>query len=316
MGHIVMKKIAAISGMALALVISANAAQAADYDAEQAIRDLVVSGEIDQWTGYTFLTNANGDTNPENDDYISSGVSGRLSLPLGDMLSVQMDGDLEYTSNSFDDDGSDDTFQHSFQFGTHFSARDPSRGLIGIFGAAGLGTGDDSDNDSKKFFVAVGGEAQSYFGDKTLYLQGGFIDSRDDGGSENDALNNAFFVRGVARWFLTPDSRLQAEVSYVDGDRDNDDGDDNEGETIIEWGGRYDWVLPGLPLIGDTPIYVGYRGAYFENGDDLAEYTEHTVMVGTVYHFGGSSRQEFDRTGATLNLPNFGRWVWSGEALD
>jgi len=311
-----MKNIITSSVVAISLAVSAGAAKAADFDAEQAIQGLVVSGELDKWTGYTFLTNANGDTDPENDDYISSGISGRLSLPLGDMLSVQMDGDLEYTTNSFDDENSDDTFKHSFQFGAHFSARDPSRGLIGIFGAAGFGTGDDSSDDGNKSFFAVGGEAQAYFGDKTLYVQGGFIDSTDDEGAENDALNNAFFVRGVARWFLTPDSRLQAEVSYVDGDRDNRDGDPNEGETIIEWGGRYDWVLPGLPLIGDTPVYVGYRGAYFENGADLAEYTEHTVMVGTVYHFGGSNRQEFDRTGATLNLPNFGRWVWSGEALD
>lgn len=311
-----MKKIVTILGTTLAFAISVNTALAADFDAEQAIQSLVVSGEIDKWTGYTFLTNANGDTDPENDDYISSGVSGRLSLPLGGMWSVQMDGDLEYTSNSFDDNGSSDTFQHSFQFGTHFSARDPSRGLLGVFGAAGLGTGEDSDSDSKKSFFAVGGEVQGYFGDKTLYLQGGYIDSADVTGAENDALNNAFFVRGVARWFLTPDSRLQAEVSYVDGDRDNRSGDANEGETIVEWGGRYDWVLPGLPLIGDTPVYVGYRGAYFENGDDLAEYTEHTVMVGTVYHFGGPTKHEFDRTGATLNLPNFGRWVWSGEALD
>lgn len=307
-----MKNIITSSVVAISLAVTAGAVKAADFDADQAIQGLVVSGELDKWTGYTFLTNANGDTNPENDDYISSGISGRLSLPLDDMLSVQMDGDLEYTTNSFDDDGSDDTFKHSFQFGTHFSARDPSRGLIGIFGAAGLGTGDDDSDDGKKTFIAVGGEVQGYFGNKTLYLQGGYIDSADLDGDENDALHDAFFVRGVARWFLTPDSRLQAEVSYVDGDRD----DDSEGETIIEWGGRYDWVLPGLPLIGDTPVYVGYRGAYFENGADLAEYTEHTVMVGTVYHFGGSNRQEFDRTGATLNLPNFGRWVWSGEALD
>ena len=71
-----------------------------------------MSGEIDKWTGYTFLTSTEGGTNPENDDYLSSGVSGKLSLPLDDMLSVQMDGDLEYTTNSFDDDNSDDTFKH------------------------------------------------------------------------------------------------------------------------------------------------------------------------------------------------------------
>lgn len=313
-----MKTVFTSSIVAIALIASVGAAKAADFDAEQAIQGLVVSGEVDKWTGYTFLTNASGDTDPEDDDYFSSGVSGRLSLPLDDMLSVQMDGDLEYTGNSFDEDGSDDTFKHSFQFGVHFSARDPSRGLIGIFGAAGLGTGEDSSSDHKKFVRAIGGEVQGYFGDKTLYLQGGYIDSADDTGSENDALHDAFFVRGVGRWFLTPDSRLQGEVSYVSGNQDGSE-DGIKDMEIIEWSARYDWLQP-LPVIGDTSIYVGYRGAHFENDDpagtDEGAYTEHTVMVGTVYHFGGPTRQEFDRTGATLNLPNFGRWVWSGEAVD
>ena len=31
---------------------------------------------------------------------------------------------------------------------------------------------------------------------------------------------------------------------------------------------------------------------------------------------GGQTLQEFDRVGATLDLPNFGRWVAGGEQID
>jgi hypothetical protein len=31
--------------------------------------------------------------------------------------------------------------------------------------------------------------------------------------------------------------------------------------------------------------------------------------------FGGPTMQDFDRTGATLDLPNFGRWSSSGQII-
>ena len=74
-------------------------------------------------------------------------------------------------------------------------------------------------------------------------------------------------------------------------------------------------------MIGDTPVFVGYRGARFDTegagpNDDDGQFTEHTIMVGTSYSFGGDSMREFDRVGATLDLPSFGRWIAAGAILD
>lgn len=310
-----MKKLAATSVMALALAISANSATAADYEAQ--VQQLVVSGIVESWIGGGFIGSENGndDPDPDHDSYFTSGQAGRLSLPLGDMLSLQMDANNEITSNAFIDD-SDDDFSHSFDFGLHVSARDPSRGLFGVFAAFGQGKGDDS--NGRHNFWAVGGEAQYYADNTTFYLQGGYLDSKPVDSTSEDGLHNAFFVRGVARWFMTPDSRLQGEVSYANGDQDSDDPFNMD---IVQWGVRYDTVLAGLPLIGDSAVFVGYRGGFYDIGVDPAQnetgrFTDHTVMAGFSYHFGGQTLQEFDRVGATLDLPNLGRWVAAGEQLD
>ncbi len=323
-----MKKFAAASATAIALAISANSATAADY--EQQVQQLVVSGKIEKWVGYSFLSgidNGDGETfDPDNEDYFTSGQSGRLSLPLGDMLSLQMDADNEITESGLKNDNDDDDFAHAFGFGAHLSARDPSRGLIGVFGAFGQGKGDT--NEGRHNFWAAGGEAQLYADNLTFYLQGGYLDSEqddpDDGDEERiDGFHDAFFVRGVARWFMTPDSRLQGEVAYANGEQDDDDGtgiDEPFDMDVIQWGVRYDTVISDLPLVGDSAVFIGYRGTHFDTGccgpEDSARFTEHTIMAGFSYHFGGQSLLEFDRVGATLDLPNFGRWVAAGEQLD
>lgn len=303
--------------MAVALAISANSATAADYEAQ--VQQLVVSGVVESWVGGSFLSNIeNGDDNlePDHDSYLTSGQAGRLSLPLGDMLSLQMDTNNEITSNAFG--SADDDFAYAFDFGLHLSARDPSRGLFGVFGAFGGARGDQSDDATgRQNFWAVGGEAQYYADNTTFYIQGGYLDSNpDESDADQDGLHDAFFVRGVARWFMTPDSRLQGEVSYADGSQDADVKD----MEVIQWGVRYDTVISGLPLIGDSAVFVGYRGTHFDNGccseDDTAKFTEHTIMAGFSYHFGGQTLLDFDRVGATLDMPTFGRWVAAGDQID
>lgn len=321
-----MKKLATTSAMALALAISANSATAADYEAQ--VQQLVVSGVVESWIGGSFLSGIdNGDNEtfePDHDSYFTSGQSGRLSLPLGDMMSIQMDANNETTSSAFEEN-TDDDFSHSLDFGLHVSARDPSRGLFGVFAAFGQGKGDNE--EGRHNYWAVGGEAQYYADNVTFYLQGGYLDSKgvdvnpNDGGK--DGLHDAVFVRGVARWFMTPDSRLQGEVAYATGTQDDANGappDSPFDMDVIQWGVRYDTVLSGLPLIGDSAVFVGYRGTHFDTGccgpDDTARGTEHTVMAGFSYHFGGQTLLDLDRVGATLDLPTFGRWVAAGEQID
>ncbi|WP_108882455.1 hypothetical protein [Anderseniella sp. Alg231-50] len=324
-----MKAVVASSVVALALAVSANAAKAADYETDRAIQDLVVSGVVESWTGVTFISNPEGNVEPDQDEFLASGLSGRLSLPLGENLSIQSDVDFEYGSTAFSGEFSSDTFEYALQFGAHLSWRDPSRGLFGAFGGFGAGRGDDNTdggqedpNTQNTQFWFVGGEGQYYTEDLTFYLQAGFMDSEDDEfpGDGNDAFRDAAFVRGVGRWFISPNTRLQLEAAFADGKTDNENSNDAQ---IIEWGVRFDTVLEGLPVIGDTAVFVGYRGNHYrrdlqadDDEEEDTKYTDHTIMVGTSYHFGGTTRKEFERTGAGLDLPNFGRWSAAGENID
>lgn len=245
------------------------------------------------------------------------------------MLAIQTDFYNEITEIAFTSN-SDDDFSHSFDFGVHLSGRDPSRGLFGVFGAFGQGKGDNE--DGRHNYWAVGGEAQLYTDMATFYVQAGYLDSdprqplNDEGEpSQKDGLNDAFFVRGVARWFMTPNSRLQGEVAYASGKQDTRVADQDSENTpydmdVIQWGVRYDTVVEGLPIIGDTALFVGYRGTHFDticcNENDTGRFTEHTIMAGYTYHFGGMTLLDFDRVGATLDLPTFGRWVAGGQQID
>ena len=72
-------------------------------------------------------------------------------------------------------------------------------------------------------------------------------------------------------------------------------------------------MVPGLK----TTMHLARNGGGGnEGGADFAEVWHHTIMVGTSWSFGGDNMKQFDRVGATLDLPNFGRWVASGENLD
>jgi len=325
----------AIGCMAMACVAMTGTANAADMDYETAM-ELAVSGVVESWNGYSIVSgyspaNGNAANVLSRDSYFVSGTSGRLSLPLGTNLSIQSDVDLEITGNAYEDE-TGNTFIYSYQMGSHISFRDPGMGLIGAFGGWGGGSTDgngaNNENSDHMNFRFIGGEAQGYLEDVTLYVQAGYFDAeRTTGGSPEDLFRNATFVRGVGRWFMSETSRLELEFSYADGDADTEP----DSHTVLEWGVRYDTVLAGLPIIGDTPVFVKYRGARFENDDapgngggggggeggaDSEDYLDHTIMVGTSWSFGGDNMKQFDRVGATLNLPNFGRWVASGENLD
>ena len=300
-----MKKLIAAFSVAGLTALGTQSASAADFEAEQAIQNLVVSGVVESWAGYTFYSSVDVDSE-DPDDGFASGRSGRLSLPLGPNLSIQMDVDNETNTDWLvDTDAGENTgvFQYSVQMLAHLSLRDPNTGLIGAFGGAGALASDGNTYDMNFF----GGEAQLYLDDLTFYVQGGVLDSE---GSDGDSTKDAAFGRGVIRWFTSADTRLQGEISYVDGTFDGDDD-----ANIVEWAVRYDTVL-ALPVLGDTNLFAGYRGAKFENEDENDSYLDHTVMVGFRMAFGGNSLKEFDRIGATLDAPNFGRWVGAGNIAD
>ena len=270
----------------------------------------MVSGVVESWSGYSFYTNKDFDGDEDDlEDSFFTGKSGRLSLPLGGGWSVQMDVDTEFNTTHLFKNSDDDTtnMEYAFQGLAHFSARDPGMGLIGVFGGAGEGSGDGDDYP----FYVIGGEAQLYLQDFTFYVQGGYFDVTSSSTHDDDGMADAVFGRGVVRWFLDENTRLQGEVSYADGTVDGDD-DGN----VVEWGVRYDTTLAGLPIIGDTNVFLGYRGAQFTNDEEDDSFVDHTIMAGFRYAFGGNSLKDIDRVGATLDAPMIGRWVGAGNIID
>ncbi len=315
-----MKKLLGILAASGITAMGAHGAAAADLDRTLG---LIVSGSYESWYGVdivgSFNPSTEGSSEPEDDAYLMSGGEARLSLPAGETLSIQQD--LKYELNTAHLEHGDvsefDWYGFQWQATTHVSfMRNPDTGLFGVFGGFGGGKADSAKNG----VYFVGGEFQFYSGDWTFQGQGGYFDTRRLDG-DNEFFREAFFGRGVARWYMTPDSSLQFEASYADGINDDGNPDDF---MLVEWGARYETLIEGLPLVGDTSVFLRYRGHYAEsdqpgpNGDDNdpENFTSHTIMVGANWHFGGGSRMEHDRIGVALDSPDIVRWSQAGEVLD
>jgi len=277
----------------LAFVAMATSAQAADMDRELG---LIVSGVVDQWSGVQVVNNAGSGADGT---LFASGTAGYLSIPLGDNLSIQNDIKIEYNENAFDDDPAILGPRYSYQGAGHLSYRYPSRFLLGVFGGMGTSKHNDFMSPWSRDYRFVGGEAQSYLSDLTLYGQVGYVDT--DSSFEGNP-DNAIFGRGVLRWFLAEDTRVQFEGLYMN--VDNRAGSTIPDYDVLSWGARYDTSL-AMPLIGNTPLYIAYRGTNKSDCNDGADQTDHTFMIGTSYSFSGS-RIDVDRTGATLDTADFG----------
>jgi hypothetical protein len=280
-----------ILAAAAALLASTTVAGAADMDYDRQL-GLIVSGVVDKWAGVQFIDEDGGPS----DAFFANGGEGLLSLPLGSNLSIQSDIKYEYNETALDAPNFADPWgpRYSFQGAAHLSWRDPSKGLFGVFGGAGA----SAFNPGGRYdFSFLGGEAQFYLDNITLYAQGGYVDF--DLRSGFGTLEDGIFARGVLRWFTMTDSRLQLEATYAD--IDNTFGGSSE---VISGEARFDFNID-LPIAGSTPLFVAWRGTHRDNcafGDDV---TDHTVMIGTSYSFSGG-RLTVDRQGATLDTPDLG----------
>jgi hypothetical protein len=115
---------------------------------------------------------------------------------------------------------------------------------------------------------------QVYLNEITLYGQGGWVTAD----KAFDTVDDGLFARGVARWFPTADSRLQIEATYVTYDYvfSNLDGD----AEILSGKVRYDFTLAGMPVVGDVPVYLAYRGTHRDNcyfGSDITDHTKWSI---------------------------------------
>ncbi len=286
-----------LAAIAASMAFSAPA-NAADLDRELG---LIVSGVVDQWAGVQFIDSLSPETN--DDTVFAQGGEGLLSMPLGENFSVQGDVKYEYNSYAIESPGFNDVVgpRYSFQGTAHMSWRDPNSFLFGAFGGAG---GADTSFVGRYDISYIGGEAQVYLDNITLYGQGGFIDF-DPRTFVGDALDDGLFARGVLRWFMADGSRLQLEGTYINVDYQSVFRPFGATEMeAFSVSARYDFNLD-LPVAGSTPLYVRYRGTFRDNCyAGRNDVDDHTIMIGTSYSFSGD-RITVDRRGATLDTPDF-----------
>jgi hypothetical protein len=227
----------------------------------------------------------------------ANGGEGRLSFPVGETLSIQNDFKYEYNQNAIESPFANDVRgpRYSYQFAAHVSHRDPSTFLVGGFVAiGGVNTGLGFGAFTQDHLLA-GGEFQFYLNNFTLYGQGGFVETNNT----FSGLDDGFFARGVLRYFPTADSRLQVEGTYINMDYVTPGFGDVDAFIVKA---RYDMTLD-LPLMGSTPLWVGYRGTFRDNCAFGADLDDHTFMIGTSYSFSGDMLT-VDRQGATLDTPD------------
>lgn len=219
---------------------------------------------------------------------------GVVSVPLGEALSLQLDGANEMYARHNDDE---DDAVGAGVYGAHLSMRDPGLGLIGILGGVGLGSSLEESEEGLGWFV--GAEGQVYFDNLTLYAQAGYADFPiDDASPLAEGFSEAWFAGGEARYFMTDDMMLNAEASYgaTDGYVDGDDPGD-----------AWNWGVGGVMRVADSmPIYAtaDYRGGRYyadDGGEELV--LEHAFLAGVSFMFGATSLLENDRRGATLSSP-------------
>ena len=233
----------------------------------------------------------NGGTNGSGQTTEFSSTSA-YNIPIWKSVSLQIDSVSEFLEGT---NGAFDPKQTS-ALGAHLSYRVPSKGLIGIFGGYSWTR---LENHQDYEMGLLGAEAQLYLGNWTFYAQGGVgNNTKDDSPGQSQGFNDGWFVRGVVRYFPSPDSKLEAELAfaqaepYVNG---------NEGK-FTSWGVSYDHKLFnafGFPVYGT----LAYRGAYYDGTSENDHVNEHVAKVGVKVLFGAKSLLHNDRYGATLDLP-------------
>jgi hypothetical protein len=301
-----------VAGTALLFGGSAQAADLGVVDAapypdayEAAASGLLFSGTFDLFGGYTWFSENVGNADGLHDNPFFGGAA-RASVPWTSNFSTQFD--LEGAA-AFISDDEDDPYAGSVVGAVHASFRDPSGWLFGGFAGGGAAWPEDEETGHLWF---AGIESQLYLNNFTLYGQAGYLDSIEADGDDSDTFHNAWFVRGVARYFVGPNTMLQGEIAYAQGDQDSSSKKDMD---IIAWGAEVEHSLSAMPV----SLFAAYEGAHYDNGHpggDTGRFVEHTGLAGIKFRFGTDTLLDNDRLGATLDTPRFGRWVAAGDSVD
>ena len=331
-----MKKIslALLTSAALLSLGAASSVKAADAYQEQIQR--VISGNVDIYGGYAAIKDvgSEGDSVCDSDDSPCSwglaGGSARVDVPFTEALSLQIDLNSDWNFSYPDDPDEasavDRTPAGGVLGGGHLNYRNDTY-LLGVFGAAGKAYFDDSccGTGLSSTLWAGGIEGQWYMDHITLYAQGGFMDS---GNPNGEGLSNTWFVRGEGRYFFSEHSRFMLSAGYANGAQDEDEGSLADEVDIATWGARFDHQVHDWGNDGNMSLFAEYQGlwareteteetccpTYYTEATDAL--VDHRFMVGVSFALNQQSLMSTDRSGATLNLPNFSQWYGAAGMTD
>jgi hypothetical protein len=298
-----------------ALTVAATVAQAADMP----VKARPVLPLMDQASGYVEVYGGWG-TNKFSVDGITGGAgaidnldgsvlggAGRGNYWINPNMSVQLDAQAEGISYrlpaGFGPATAFNTSSLSYLIGGHFNWRDSQRGLLGVFAAAG--DQGSSFGDARRHAI-FGGEAQMYWNQLTLYVQGGYDTTTGTHLIEPEA----WFVRGTGRYFFTPNTMLEATVLYANGDISSGIAQGAPGTidfTTWSWEAKLEHRFAATPF----SLYAKYRGSETEFeanfagpvlGPNQFKVTEHRFLAGLRLYMGQDTLLANDRQGATLDI--------------
>ncbi|MBL8791075.1 MAG: hypothetical protein JNM45_11280 [Rhizobiales bacterium] len=292
-----LKRIAGATALGL-LAASPLPALAADVMAPE---PPAFSASLEGWGGAHLLGGPSGNIDPDDTAFFAAGIDARLRMDIGSAIAIQLDASGD---RAFGGEDSNDTYEKSGIGGIHLSTYNDAY-LLGVFGGYGRVVVDDE----KANVGVVGVEGQMYFDQTTLYLQAGYMDAVEINGTKDDPFHNAFFVRGVSRYFLSEQTRLQGELSAAFGKQDSND----RNMMALGWGLRADHQYTE-----SLSVFAGYKGAYYDNGSgsDSGHFTEHLMNVGVTLRLNQPTLLAADRHGPTLDLPSVTHWAGGGQSID
>jgi hypothetical protein len=284
---------------AFAFFALASAAQAADMRPvlkAPAAPDQQATGYVEVYGGWarTEAENNYPYSRSERFNGWALGGAGRGNYWFGPGMSVQVDAQAEGTS--YDIPGGNGTFStHSYLVGGHWSWRNPQQYLFGLFGAVGDSGGLGITDRTSQRHGLIGGEAQWYWNQFTLYAQVGY-DSTFNSFFDIDSIN-AFFVRGVGRYYINPNFLLEGGVMFASGDVDFIGGQSLGFDTLS-------WNVKGEYRFATSPfsVYAKYQGSETRYDEENFKVKDHRVLLGLKLHMGDRTLQQTDRAGATLDI--------------
>jgi len=230
------------------------------------------------------------------------GGAGRGNYWVSRDMSLQVDAQAEGTSYDANDRGPDSRFStHSFLIGGHWSWRNPQQYLFGLFAAAGDAGGGIA---PAQRHALIGGEAQWYWNQFTLYVQGGYDTTLGTIDFDIDSIN-AWFIRGTGRYFVNPNFLLEGTFMYASGSIDFNFGDPSRDFQTWMWQAKAEWRLPTAPFSLFAKYQYSetkYDTLSFHEGSIDSKTRDYRVLLGLKLHMGDKTLQQTDRAGATLDI--------------